>query len=55
MRSLHHEFPYYGWHTNKGYGTGEHCKAIEAHGICKYHRKTFSMRDAQISLFEENI
>lgn len=26
-------YPEYGWHKNKGYGTQEHWKAIEKHGI----------------------
>ena len=41
MRKLHHEFPHYGWHTNKGYGTPEHRRAIETHGLCRYHRLSF--------------
>lgn len=41
MLRLHEEFPYYGWRTNKGYGTLEHRHAIEQFGFCKYHRKTF--------------
>jgi ribonuclease HII len=31
----------YGWERNKGYGTKEHKKAIEKHGICRQHRKSF--------------
>lgn len=52
MRSLHEEFPQYCWHSNKGYGTGEHCKAIESHGLTRYHRKTFNIKSAQMELFE---
>lgn len=43
MQQLHHEFPWYCWHTNKGYGTLEHRSAIEANGLCKYHRKSFNI------------
>ena len=43
MQKLHEEFPQYGWFTNKGYGTDEHRKAIEEHGLCKYHRKSFNI------------
>src|SRR6201995_5834072 len=43
MRSLHAEFPHYGWENNKGYGTKEHRDAIERHGLCKYHRKSFDI------------
>jgi ribonuclease HII len=53
MRQLHQEFPYYGWYTNKGYATKEHCKAIEQFGLCKYHRKIFDIKSAQLELFEE--
>jgi len=50
MRQLHDEFPHYNWHKNKGYGTLEHRKAIEEHGICKYHRKSFNIITTQIEL-----
>ncbi|HEV3414451.1 MAG TPA: ribonuclease HII [Puia sp.] len=43
MRRLHIEFPHYGWESNKGYGTREHRDAIEKHGLCKYHRKSFNI------------
>ncbi|MFI5133388.1 MAG: ribonuclease HII [Chitinophagales bacterium] len=51
MLKLHEEFPYYSWHSNKGYGTAEHRKAIEEYGCCKYHRKSFRLLPDQISLF----
>ena len=53
MRQLHQEFPYYGWYTNKGYATKEHCKAIEQFGLCKYHRRSFDIKAAQLELFED--
>jgi ribonuclease HII len=43
MKKLHQEFPQYGWDKNKGYGTAIHRKAIELHGLCKYHRKSFNI------------
>ena len=43
MRDLHHQFPYYRWDNNKGYGTREHREAIEKFGLCKYHRKSFNI------------
>lgn len=43
MRELHNEYSYYGWNTNKGYGTSEHRKGIEKNGLCKYHRKSFNI------------
>ncbi|HVT86708.1 MAG TPA: ribonuclease HII [Chitinophagaceae bacterium] len=51
MKKLHKEFPYYGWETNKGYGTEEHRKAIEQHGLCKYHRRSFRLLPKQKELF----
>ncbi|MES2849974.1 MAG: ribonuclease HII [Bacteroidota bacterium] len=50
MRQLHHEFPHYGWNTNKGYGTEAHRTAIDIHGLCKYHRMSFSIQQ-QPALF----
>jgi ribonuclease HII len=35
------QYPQYGWKKNKGYPTREHRKAIQIHGICPLHRKTF--------------
>lgn len=43
MQQLHQEFPQYNWHCNKGYGTLEHRKAIETHGLCKHHRMSFNI------------
>jgi ribonuclease HII len=43
MQQLHHQFPQYGWHNNKGYGTSFHREAIAAHGVCVYHRKSFNI------------
>lgn len=44
MQQLHKEFPQYGWNSNKGYGTEGHRKAIFSHGLCKYHRRSFSIQ-----------
>jgi ribonuclease HII len=35
------KYPKYNWRKNKGYGTGEHYKAIEAYGLTPLHRRTF--------------
>jgi len=54
MKNLHDEFPLYNWTSNKGYGTEEHRLAIEAHGLCKYHRLSFNINKQQMALdFEE--
>jgi len=50
MLNLHQQFPHYAWHTNKGYGTLEHRVAIEKHGQCFYHRKSFTCQPLQISI-----
>ncbi len=54
MCQLHDEFPVYHWVSNKGYGTPAHRHAIAEHGLCKYHRRSFRMMDAQLELFEED-
>ena len=43
MQGLHQQFPQYGWHNNKGYGTLQHRKAIKEFGLCKHHRKGFNI------------
>jgi ribonuclease HII len=55
MRQLHREFPHYNWKQNKGYGTPEHRLAIEKHGICKYHRKSFRLMAEQPELSDEEM
>ena len=53
MRKLHHKFPRYNWAQNKGYSTEEHRKAIELHGPCTYHRKSFRLLpDEQFQILE---
>ena len=32
----------YGLRSNMGYGSAQHCKAIEEFGVTQFHRKTFS-------------
>ena len=53
MQKLHIEFPHYGWDRNKGYGTLVHRQAIEEHGLCKYHRKSFNIIPSQMQMFCE--
>lgn len=43
MQSLDLEFPLYQWKKNKGYPTKDHRAAIELHGACIHHRKTFRL------------
>ena len=42
MRGYHLEWPLYGFDEHKGYATSKHLLAIEQHGPCPIHRKTFS-------------
>ena len=53
MLKLHQEYPFYGWNSNKGYGTLEHRKALEQYGVCKYHRKSFRLIPDQLDLFAD--
>ena len=41
MRELHVLYPQYGLASHKGYSTPEHLAALEKHGPCPLHRKTF--------------
>jgi len=50
MQKLHAAFPYYGWNTNKGYGTITHRNAIEQYGLCCHHRKSFNIQPEQPTL-----
>lgn len=43
MHQIHEEFPHYLWKKNKGYGTKDHRQAIETHGLCHHHRKSFNI------------
>lgn len=39
---LHDQYPQYGFALHKGYGTAHHLAALQAHGACPQHRKTFA-------------
>ncbi len=52
MRKLHEEFPHYDWINNKGYGTAAHRNAINQHGLCGFHRKSFNIISSQLALFD---
>ena len=41
------ELEKYGLLTNSGYGTKKHIEAIKEHGISEWHRKTYSICDAE--------
>jgi ribonuclease HII len=42
MREMDLEFPQYGFAGHKGYITAAHTKALNEHGPCKQHRKSFA-------------
>jgi ribonuclease HII len=50
MEDAHLQYPKYGWDKNKGYGTAIHRAAIEKHGLCFEHRKSFNILPPQLSL-----
>lgn len=41
MKTLHEQFPEYGFNQHKGYPTKLHCEAIQKYGILKEHRRSF--------------
>ena len=41
MRELHLKYPQYGFDRHKGYASREHLAALEAHGPCPAHRRSF--------------
>jgi len=50
MEKISKKFPNYHWFKNKGYPTQQHKKAINKHGITKYHRKSFKLFDEQLRI-----
>lgn len=42
MRQYDRVYPAYHFSRNKGYGTAEHREAIQQHGCCSLHRKSFA-------------
>ncbi len=41
MKQISKQYPLYGWHSNKGYGTILHRNALQKHGITPIHRVSF--------------
>jgi ribonuclease HII len=39
---LHLQFPHYGFDGHKGYGTAAHMAALQRHGPCPAHRRSFA-------------
>jgi ribonuclease HII len=53
MLEADREFPAYGFARHKGYATAEHLAALDRHGPCPIHRRTFSGVWRQGELFVE--
>ena len=43
----------YGWENNKGYGTPEHARGVEKHGVCTHHRRSFAPVQRALRAFEQ--
>ena len=41
MVAYHDDYPYYGFNSNKGYGTKAHYAGLEEHGVTPIHRDSF--------------
>jgi ribonuclease HII len=52
MVKLSRRYRRYGWENNKGYGTPEHARALEKHGVCTHHRRSFSPIERALRLAE---
>jgi ribonuclease HII len=42
MREMHRRYPQYGFAQHKGYGTAAHLRALNDHGPCLIHRRSFA-------------
>ncbi len=42
MVAMHGRYPQYGFAQHKGYGTAAHMDALQAHGPCPIHRRSFA-------------
>jgi ribonuclease HII len=54
MEEADREYPVYGFGRHKGYPTPEHRMALEQHGPCALHRRTFAGIWNQIALFSRS-
>jgi len=54
MHEQAQKYPGYGWHTNVGYPTPAHRKAIKALGPTPLHRRSFKWQPVQKEIFKEN-
>ena len=54
MEEADRKYPLYGFGRHKGYGTPEHRIALEQHGPCALHRRTFAGIWNQLALFSRS-
>ena len=52
MKTYSDIYPQYGWNKNAGYPTRYHRKAIQLHGITRFHRRSFRLLNDQLEIFE---
>jgi ribonuclease HII len=55
MREIDAQYPVYGFARHKGYATAEHIAAIDRHGLCPLHRRSFVSEWRQGNLFVETL
>jgi len=46
MMQYHEQWPHYHFDRHKGYGTQLHREALEKHGLCPIHRRSFKLKEA---------
>lgn len=49
MVRLAQRYPAYGWERNKGYGTPDHLKALDEHGMTPHHRRSFQPMQLELA------
>lgn len=50
MLELHQKYPLYGFDKHKGYPTAAHMKALQKHGPCAIHRRSYAPVKQQLEL-----
>lgn len=55
MCEMAEKYPEYGFEKHKGYGTKAHYAAIEKHGLCPIHRRTFLKKYIEAASEKDNV
>lgn len=53
MRTLHTEYPGFGWDVNKGYATALHREALRADGPTPYHRVSWRLLGGELEALQD--